>query len=93
MLGAIDGARAVVEAAIEPHAVGVGEAAMVGKAHMALLAADRGLAALQARTLAGIEPSAVDAFSDALLLVFLSLVDGDGVALHRLRCGLSKTNG
>jgi hypothetical protein len=64
---------------------------------VALLAADGGFTAFQSRTLAGIEPASADALADALLLVFTSLVDGGGMALHGScgcsRWGLSKANG
>jgi len=93
VFGAVDGARGVVEVPVEPDAVYAIEAAMAGEAHVALLAANGGFTALQSRALAGIEPSAVDALGDALLLMLASLVDGDGVALRGLRCGLSKTKG
>ena len=78
---------------VEPDAIDPVEAAMGGEAHMPLLAADGGFAALQTASLPGIEPAAVDALGDALLLMFASLVDCYGVVLHGLRCGLSKTKG
>jgi hypothetical protein len=76
MLGAVDCAGSAVEAPVEPNAIEVVEASM----------------ALQACALAGIEPSALNALPDALLLVFASLVDVN-VAVHgrwrRSGCGHS----
>jgi hypothetical protein len=85
MFGAIDSARRAIEAMVETDAIGACKAPAVGGAHVALLAADGGFTALQASTLAGIEPAAADALANALLLVFASLVDGGGVALHGSR--------
>jgi hypothetical protein len=97
MFGAVDSARGAVEAMVEPDAIGACKVSAVAGAHVALLTADGGFTALQARTLAGIEPAAADALPNALLLVFPSLVDGGGVALHgSSRCsrwGLCKANG
>jgi hypothetical protein len=66
-------------------------------AHQPLLAADGGFAAFKARSLPRIEAASLNAFRDALLLDFTSLVDGGGMALHghRRRCGccLSKAKG
>jgi hypothetical protein len=83
---------------IEPYAIDVCEASTVGGAHVALLAADGSFTTLEAGTLAGVEPAALNALPDALLLVCASLVDG-GVAMHGCGCrclhgsGLSKSNG
>ena len=97
MLGAVDCAGSAVEAPVEPNAIEVVEASMVGGAHVALLAPDGSFTALQTCTLAGIEPAGADALANALLLMFASLVDGGGVALHgssgRNRCSLGKANG
>jgi hypothetical protein len=65
----------------------------MGGAHVPFLAADGSFAALEAAGLACIEPAGADALRDALLLVFATLVDGGGMALHRHRCGLGKANG
>ena len=93
VLVAVDGARGAVEATIERDAVGAGEAAVMGGAHVSFVAADGGFAALQAVGLARVEAAGADALRDALLLVFAALVDGGGMALHRRRCGLGKANG
>jgi hypothetical protein len=97
MFGAVDSARGAVEAMVEPDAISACEMSAAGGAHVALLAADGGFTAFQSRTLAGIEPASADALADALLLVFTSLVDGGGMALHGScgcsRWGLSKANG
>jgi hypothetical protein len=77
---------------VEPGAIEMIQVPMAGGAHVALLAADGSFAALQACALAGIEPSALNALPDALLLVFASLVDVN-VAVHgrwrRSGCGHS----
>jgi hypothetical protein len=97
MFGAVDSARGAVEAMVEPDAIGACKVSAVGGAHVALLAADGSFTALQARTLAGIEPACADTLANALLLVFTPLVDGGSVALHG-NCGgsgwgLCKANG
>ena len=48
-----------------------------GPAHAVFLAADGGFAAFEAHRLARVEAAGPDALSDALLLMFASLVDGD----------------
>jgi hypothetical protein len=97
MFGAVDSARRAVEAMVEPDAIDACKAPAVGGAHVALLAANGRFTALQTSTLAGIEPAAANALANALLLVFASLVDGGGVAMHGSRrccgCRLCKANG
>jgi hypothetical protein len=97
MLGTIDRARTPVEAMIEPDAISAVESAMARNAHHPFLTPNCSLAAFQASALACIEASTLDALRDALLLVFTSLVNGDGMALRwsSCRCGrcLSKADG
>jgi hypothetical protein len=95
MLGAIDGARIAVHATIEPHAIDAGKMATVRGAHAVFLTTNGGFAALQACTLGRVETPAADALPNALLLVFATLVDGCGMALHGSwsRCCLRKADG
>jgi hypothetical protein len=58
----------VVKAVVEPNAIEVIQASVVGGAHEVLLAANGSFAALEACALAGIEPAALNALPDALLL-------------------------
>jgi hypothetical protein len=53
---------------VEPNAIEVIQASVVGGAHEVLLAANGSFAALEACALAGIEPAALNALPDALLL-------------------------
>src|ERR1035438_2173352 len=80
---AIDGARGAVEAMVEADTVTAGEATAIGGAHVALLTADGGFAALEAAGLACVEAATAAAPCDALLLELAALVDGGGVALCR----------
>jgi hypothetical protein len=50
-------------------------------AHQPFLATYRGFTAFEARALPSVQATCLDALCDALLLVFASLVDGDGMAL------------
>jgi hypothetical protein len=91
MFGAVNGARRAIEAAVEPDAVRAGQVATVSGAHVALLSADGGFTAFQPNDLARVEPAGADAMSNAALLMYATLVDGGGVAMHGGRCGLGNT--
>jgi len=98
MLVTIDGARGAVEAMVEDDAVGTGEAASIGGAHVRFGAADADFAAFEAVCLAHREAAGSCALRDAMLLHGTAQVDGGVVRRVSMRGssgrgGLGKANG
>jgi hypothetical protein len=96
MLVAVDGARGAVEAMVESDAIGTGEAAAVGNAHVPFRAADAHFAAFEAVCLARREAACSYGPRDAMLLHGTALVDGGMVSrigMRRRWSGLAKANG
>ena len=79
---AINGARAMVQAMVEPDTVKAGEAAVVGESHVAFLTADGGFTLHEAMSLAGPESARTHAVCDPLVLEGASLFDVCGALVE-----------
>src|SRR5579875_3298743 len=93
VLVAVNRARYPVLPAIQGGAIGAGEMAVVGAAHLVFLAIDRGIAAFQIAGFAGGQLAALHSLGDAVLLILFALVDGGRGLRHRDGCGKGKKGG
>lgn len=75
MPAAIDGARGVIQPVVEANAVEVGEAPVVGEAHVPFLAADGGFTAHQTVSLPGPERAIAQTHGNPLVLEGAPLID------------------
>ena len=71
----VDASGFLILLLVQDLAVGLGEMAIVLRAHATLFFVDTGLLMFQSRGFAGSELTALDALADALLLIDLALVD------------------